>query len=234
MALAKVKSLQDFQGKEIMEALPSQPVIILGFEKVPAVGEKFRSYKTAEEAMIEIKKEEPKREIGPTVLDLSGDKKVLNIILKGDVYGSLEAMEAMLKNLPQDKAILRILKSEVGDISESDAKLAEMSKAIIIGFRVKISPTVVKFMRNDVDKKLRIRTFDIIYELIQDVRAGLEKTLEAETVRTDVGKLRTLLVFWGEKNRQIVGGKITEGEFKKGLKLEVFRDDKKVGSGQNN
>lgn len=232
LALAKVKSLQDFQGKEILEALPSQPVIILGFEKVPAVGEKFRSYKTAEEAMIEIKKEEPKREIGPTVLDLSGDKKVLNIILKGDVYGSLEAVEAMLKNLPQDKAVLRILKSEVGDISESDAKLAEMSKAIIIGFRVKISPTVVKFMRNDVDKKLRIRTFDIIYELIQDVRAVLEKTLEAETVRTDVGKLRTLLVFWGEKNRQIVGGKITEGEFKKGLKLEVFRDDKKVGSGR--
>ena len=232
LALAKVKSIQDFQGNEIAEAFPSQPVIILGFEKVPAVGEKFRSYKTAEEAMIEIKKEEPKREIGPTVLDLSGDKKVLNIILKGDVYGSLEAVEAMLKNLPQDKAVLRILKSEVGDISESDAKLAEMSKAIIIGFRVKISPTVVKFMRNDVDKKLRIRTFDIIYELIQDVRAVLEKTLEAETVRTDVGKLRTLLVFWGEKNRQIVGGKITEGEFKKGLKLEVFRDDKKVGSGR--
>jgi translation initiation factor IF-2 len=232
LAMAKVKSIKDFQGKELAEGLPSQPVIILGFEKVPAVGEKFRSYKTAEEAMIEIKKEVPKREIGPTVLDLSGDKKVLNIILKGDVFGSLEAIEAMLKNLPQDRVVLRILKSEVGDISESDAKLAEMSKAAIIGFRVKISPTVVQFMRNDTDKRLRIKTFDIIYELIQDVRSSLEKTLEPETVRTDVGKLRTLLVFWGEKNRQIVGGKITEGEFKKGLKLEVFRDDKKVGSGR--
>ncbi len=232
LALAKIKHLEDFKGIPIKEAYPSQPVIILGFEKVPAVGEKFKSYKTAEEAMAKIKKEEPKREIGSTVLESDPDKKVLNIILKGDVFGSLEAIEAMLKNLPQDKVILRILKSEVGDINETDAKLAEMSKAIIIGFRVKISPSVMKFMRNDLDKKLRIKTFEIIYELIQDVRNSLEKTLEPETVRTDVGKLRTLLVFWGEKNRQIVGGKITEGELKKGLKLEVFREDKKIGSGR--
>src|SRR3989339_78727 len=232
LALAKVKSIKDFQDKEIKEAFPSQPVIILGFEKVPAVGEKFKSYKTEKEALCEIKKEEPKREIGNTVLDLSGGQKVLNIILKGDVFGSLEAIEGMLKNLPQDKVVLRILKSEVGEINETDAKLAEMSNAGIIGFRVKISPSVLKFMRNDLAQKLRIRTFEIIYELIQDVRQGLERSLEAEIVRNDIGKLRTLLVFWGEKNRQIVGGKITEGEFKKGLKLEVFRDDKKVGSGR--
>ena len=239
LALAKVKSIQDFKGKEIHEARPSQPAIILGFEKVPAVGEKFKSYKTTEEAMQKLKKEEPKREVGSTVLNLDPAKKVLNIILKGDVFGSLEAIEGMLKNLPQDKVILRILKSEVGDISESDAKLAEMSKATIIGFRVKIGPAVMKFMKNDLENlpagrqgKLRIKTFDIIYELVQDVRRGLEKSLEAEIVREDIGKLKTLLVFWGEKNRQIVGGKITEGEMRKGIKLEVFRDDKKIGSGR--
>ncbi|MCX6724105.1 MAG: translation initiation factor IF-2 [Candidatus Staskawiczbacteria bacterium] len=232
LAMAKVKHLEDFQGKVIEEAYPSQPVIILGFEKVPAVGEKFKSYKTAEEAMAKIKTEQPKREIASAVLDTDPNKKVLNMILKGDVFGSLEAIDGMLKNLPQDKAILRILKSEVGEINETDAKLAEMSKAIIIGFRVKISPLVAQFMKNDLDRRLRIKTFDIIYELIQDVRRSLEKTLEAETVRTDVGKLKTLLVFWGEKNRQIVGGKITEGELKKGLKLEVFREDRKVGAGR--
>jgi len=232
LALAKVKSLEDFQDNSIKEAYPSQPVIILGFDKVPAVGEKFKSYKTVEEAQVKLKKEEPKREIGSTVLEVDPNKKVLNIILKGDVFGSLEAIEAMLKNLPQDKVILRILKSEVGDISESDAKLAEMSKAQIIGFRVKITPAVMKFMKNDLEKKLRIKTFDVIYELIQNVRQSLEKTLEPEVVRNDVGKLRTLVVFWGEKNRQIVGGKITEGELKRGLKLEVFRDDQKIGTGK--
>jgi len=233
LALAKsVKAVKNFQGKDIFEALPSQPVIILGFDKVPAVGEKFKSYKTVEEAQAQMKIEEPKREIGSTVLDLAPDKKVLNIILKGDVFGSLEAIEGMLKNLPQDKVVLRILKSEVGDINENDAKLAEMSKAEIIGFRVRITPAVVKFMKNDLDKKLRIKTFDIIYELIQNVRLGLEKTLEPEIVRQDIGKLRTILVFWAEKNRQIIGGKITEGELKKGLKLEVMRDEKKIGTGK--
>jgi len=232
IALAKVKHLEDFKGMPIKEAHPSQPVVILGFDKVPAVGEKFKKYETVEQAMEEIKKEIPKREIGGTILESDPNKKVLNIILKGDVFGSLEAIEAMLKNLPQDKVALRILKSEVGDIVESDAKLAEMSKAVIIGFRVKISPTVMQFIKNDLEKKLRIKTFDIIYELIQDVRTGLEKTLEPEVVRKEIGKLKTILVFWGEKNRQIVGGKITEGELKKGLKLEVLRDDKKVGSGR--
>ena len=233
LALAKsVKSIQNFQGKEIFEALPSQPVIILGFEKVPAVGEKFKSYKTVEDAQTQIKMEEQKREIGSTVLDLDPNKKVLNIILKGDVFGSLEAVEAMLKSLPQDKVILRILKSEVGNVNETDAKLAEMSKAEIIGFRVKIAAPVMKFMKADLDKKLRIKTFDVIYELIQNVRQGLEKTLEPEIVRKDIGKLKTLLVFWAEKNRQIVGGKITEGELKKGLKLDVMRDNAKIGAGR--
>jgi len=232
LALAKVRSLRDFMGKEIEEALPSQPVIILGFEKVPAVGEKFKNYTTEKEALQEIKKEEPKREVGATVIDTSDGKKVVNIILKGDVFGSLEAIEGMLKNLPQDKAVLRILKSEVGDINETDAKLAEMSKAEIIGFRVKISPSVVRFMQNDLEKKLRVKTFEIIYEMIQDIRRGLEKSLDAEIVRENIGKLRVIINFFGEKNRQIVGGKITEGELKKGLKLEVMRDDKKIGSGR--
>jgi len=234
LALAKsVKSIKDFKGKEIVEGLPSQPVIILGFDKVPAVGERFKTYKTVEEAEKQIKMEEQKREIGSTVLDLDGDKKVLNIILKGDVFGSLEAIEAMLKALPQEKAVLRILKSEVGDINENDAKLAEMSKAQIVGFRVNIASAVMKFMKNDLENnRLRIKTFHIIYELIQEVRNSLEKTLEPEIVRQDVGKLRTLLVFWAEKNRQIVGGKITDGEFKKGLKLEVIRSAAKVGTGR--
>jgi len=232
LALAKVKSLKDFKGKEVEEGLPSKPVIILGFEKVPAVGEKFKSYKTVEEAEEEIKKEKPKREVGSTVLDLDPDKKKLNIILKGDVFGSLEAIEAMLKNLPQEKTVLRILKSEVGEINETDAKLAEMSNSEIIGFRVKIAPAVMKFMKADTERKLRIKTFDVIYELIQNVRHGMEKTLEPEIIRKDAGKLKTLIVFWAEKNRQIVGGKITDGGLKKGLKLEVIRDNVKIGTGK--
>lgn len=232
LALARVKCLEDSLGKPIEEAYPSQPAIVLGFEKVPGVGEKFKSYATVEQAMAKLKKEEPKREINTTVIDTDSNKKVLNIILKGDVFGSLEAIEGVLKNLPQDQVILRILKTEVGDINETDAKLADMSKAQIIGFRVKISPTVLQLLKNDTEKKVRIKTFDIIYELIQEVRQSMEKSLDSELVYKELGRLKTLVVFWGEKNRQIVGGKIIDGEFKKGLKLNVLRDEQKVGAGK--
>lgn len=232
LALAKVKSLENFLGKSIENAYPSQPAIVLGFDKVPGVGEKFKSYATIEDAKAKVRREEPKRGLNVSVLDPEADKKISNIVLKGDCFGSLEAIEGMLKNLPQDKVNLRILKSEVGDINESDAKLAEMSKAQIIGFRVKIDPGVLKLLRADEQKKVRIKTFDIIYELIQEVRNGMERSLEAETVRKDVGKIKALIIFFGEKNRQIVGGKITEGEIKKGLKLEVFRNEEKIGAGK--
>ncbi len=232
LAMAKIKQLQDFQGKEIEKAYPGQPAVVLGFEKVPGVGEKFKNYATAEAAMTHLKLEVQKREINTTVLDIGKDQKVVNIILKGDVFGSLEAIEGMLKNLPQDQVVLRILKTEVGNINETDVKLAEMSKALIIGFRVKIMPAVMQVMRADTQRKIRIKTFDIIYELIQEIRNGMEKSLEAETVRKDIGKIKALIIFFAEKNRQIVGGKITEGEIKKGLKLDVIRGVEKVGAGR--
>ena len=232
LAMAKVRSLEDFRAKPIEQAYPSQPAIVLGFEKVPGVGERFATYASAQEAATKVKTEEKKWELGGAVIDADPSKKIVNIILKGDVFGSLEAIDGMLKNLPSDQVTLRILKAEVGDINESDAKLAEMSKAVIIGFRVKIHPGVLQLLKKDTEKKVRIKTFEVIYELIQEVRNGMEKSLDIEVARRDVGKLKTLLVFWAEKNRQIVGGKITEGEFKKGLKVDVIRGDARIGSGR--
>ena len=93
LALAKIKSLQDFSGKVIDQVYPSQPAIVLGFEKVPGVGEKFKSFATEKEALAHLKVETQKRDINTTVLDVGADQKVLNIILKGDVFGSIEAIE---------------------------------------------------------------------------------------------------------------------------------------------
>ncbi len=229
-AVAKVKSLEDFMGKQIESAHPSQPAIIFGFEKVPAVGEKFKSYKNTEEANQSIKKAVPGNDVETPAKD--PNKKVLNIILKGDFHGSLEAIEGMVKSIPQEKVSLKILKIEVGDINENDVSLAQMSNARILGFRVKINPGALALLKKDAKKKVAVKTFEVIYELIQDARNGLEKSLEQEVVRRELGKIKALIIFFGEKNRQIVGGKITEGEIKKGVKLEVFRDEKKVGAGR--
>src|SRR3989344_4016350 len=232
LAMAKVRQLENFQGKPVEEVFPGSPAIVLGFENVPSVGEKFKSFANAEQAGAKLKTEEQKRKINYSVLETDPTKKVVNLILKGDVFGSLEAIEGMLKNLPQDQASLRIFKSEEGDINESDAKLAETARAQIIGFRVKINPAVSALLRADEQKKVRIKTFSIIYELIQEARNGLEKSLDVEVARRGVGKIKALVIFFGEKNRQIVGGKITEGEIKKGLKLDVIRGAEKVGSGR--
>ena len=231
-AYAKIKSLKNFLGQEIQEAQASQPVIILGFDKVPSVGEKFKIRKSVKEAEEKIKSKEVKAKGNTRVIETDATKKIFNIVLKGDVGGSLEAIEAMLKNIPQEKVILRILKSEVGDISETDVKLAKMAKAEILGFRVKINSSASKFLKNEKEKDVRIKTFDIIYELIQETRKDIEKTLLSEVVKKQVGKLKTILVFFSEKNRQIVGGKITEGELRRGLKLEVFRSAEKIGHGK--
>ncbi len=227
-ALGKVKGLEDFRGQPQEKAWPSMPCIVIGFEKVPQVGEKFKVYPDVESAQKYIEKKEKKSEEGEVFVIEEG-KRVLNLILKSDVQGSIEAIEEVLKSLPQEKVILRTLKSEVGEIQETDVKLAKDSKGRILGFRVKINPIAKNLAERE---NIKIMTFDIIYELVQGVRELMEKRMASEKVRTDLGKLKVLIVFLTEKNRQIVGGKMTEGEIKKGTQIEVLRQNEVVGRGR--
>lgn len=226
--LGKVKILEDFQGKTIEEALPSQPVIVIGFEKVPQVGEKFEVYSNTESAQKYIAKKERKAEAGEVFLIEEG-QKVLNVVLKADVQGSIEAMNEVLKDIPQDKIILRVLKSEVGDISESDVKLAKSGNAKIIGFRVKTSEAALVLSERD---NIKILNFDIIYELVQAVRQMMEKLVEPEKVRLDLGKIKVMAIFLTEKNRQIIGGKVVDREVRKGTSIEITRQGEAVGDGK--
>ena len=238
-ALAKIKSLEDFQGKKIKEALPAQPVVILGFEKVPRVGEKFKKFEDLETAKTYVIESSRKEKEGE-VFVITPEKKVLNLILKTDCLGSLEAIKESLKNFPrasgkdsdsawQEKVVLRIIKGEVGDINESDIKLAQSSKSKIIGFRVKID-RVAKVLSSNL--KIKIRLFEVVYELFQEVRRIMEKIFEPEEIRQDLGKVKALVIFLTEKNRQIVGGKVIEGKVERGVKIEVFRDEEKIGQGK--
>lgn len=226
--LGKIKMLEDFQGRGLAQALPSQPVIVMGFEKVPQVGEKFQVYSDIASAEKYIAKKERKAETGEVFVIEEG-KKVLNLILKTDVQGSIEAIGEVLKIIPQEKVMLRILKNEVGDISENDAKLAKSGNARILGFRVKISSAAQVLAERD---NVRILNFDIIYELAQAVRQIMEKSVVSEKVKVVLGKIKALAIFLTEKNRQIVGGKVIEGEIKKGALLEIIRNEQRVGEGK--
>lgn len=222
----KTKILEDFQGKPLKIAYPSMPVVVLGFGQVPRVGEKFNFFPDLETAKKSIEK---KPEIPSEVLFFEPGKKILNLVLKTDVLGSIEAISDILKNLSQEKVHLRVLKAEVGDINESDIKLAKLAKAKILGFRVKISPAIKNLVSRE---KVKIIKFDIIYDLVENLRKEMEKILKPEVIRIDLGKVKTLVIFWTEKNRQIVGGKVIEGEVKKGTSIEVFRGNEKVGQGK--
>lgn len=230
-SFTKIKSLENFQKKAIDQAFPSDPIIIFGFNQAPKVGEEFKvfpdlaqaqdfsqSFK-ASQASIKENAAEP--------ADNSG--KTLNIVLKTDVAGSSEAIEGILSNIPQDKVSLRILRSEVGNINESDLKLIKGGIGLVIGFRVKVDQTAKKMLERE---RIRIMNFDIIYELVEEVRNLMEKSLDMENVRNDLGKLKVLVRFFKEGNRQIVGGKVIEGEIKRGSAIEVMRGEEKIGEGR--
>jgi len=225
-SFGRIKNLEDFQGNSIVEALPSQPTVVLGFELAPKVGEKIKIFDTIEEAKNNLKKEE---KTGSEVIEIQNKQKVLNLILKADVLGSIEAIENILKKLPQEKVVLRILKSELGEVTESDLKFSKQANAKILAFRVKTNPLAQKMAEKE---KIKIMQFEIIYDLVEGIRNLMERIMEPEIVRINLGKIKTLVVFMSDKNRQIVGGKVIEGEVKKGTMIEILREEEVVGKGR--
>jgi len=227
-AFGKIKNLENFQGLPLSEASPGDPIIVVGFEDCPRVGEKFRVFSILEEAknyLIQSRTKTPKE----SPIGFPTEQRVLNLILKADFLGSTEAIEEVLKKIPQEKIILRVLKSEVGEINESDIKTAKSSKALILGFRVKINP----FAKNLAEReKIKIMQFQVIYDLVEEVRKLCQRFLKAEVERIDIGRVKALVIFLIEKNRQIIGGKVIEGEVKKGALIEVFRGEELIDKGR--
>ncbi|MFH0906665.1 MAG: translation initiation factor IF-2 [bacterium] len=228
-ALGRIKIMEDFLSKPIKQASASTPVIITGFNTAPQVGEKFSVFENLEQAQDRINKKKEKRKDEKEVLFIESDKKVLNIILKADVHGSLEALKESLKSIPDDEVLLRILKSEVGDITQSDIKLAESTKAKIVGFRVKSNSTMQQLAQQ---KRVVVVLFDIIYELIQGVREFLSKLLAPEISKNVLGQIKILALFKKKEGKQVVGGKVIKGEIKKNTLIDVIRQNTNIGSGK--
>ncbi|HOX30255.1 MAG TPA: translation initiation factor IF-2 [Candidatus Paceibacterota bacterium] len=229
-AFGKIKSLENFRASKIEKALPSQPVVITGFESVPKIGEAFEVMPNIETARQFTQSPSGKSLKEKTACaPVKEGQKVLNLILKADFLGSSEVLEETLAQLPQTETAMRVVDSGVGEINLTDVKMAKSCNAVIIGFRVKTHPTAQVMAERE---KIRVMNFDVIYELVEWLQKFMDKMKEPQIVRKDIGKLKVLLSFWAEKNRQIVGGKITEGEVKKGVKIEVVRNNAVVSHGR--
>jgi translation initiation factor IF-2 len=225
-ALGKIKNLGDFLGKDIKSANPADPIVIVGFEKAPTVGEKFCVYEDYDAAKDNLKERVIRKDKSQAE---EPNKEYLRIILKADTIGSLEALEDVISNLPQETVGISIVRSEIGNVNESDIKLAKMSEAMVIAFRVKTDKIAEASAQKE---KIKIYDTELIYTLSQEVRALMEKKLKKEKERTELGRMEITVLFRTEKNRQIFGGLVISGEVEKGSQIEIYRDTVKMGGGK--
>ena len=229
----KVKAMLDERGRSMEKAGPSIPVTILGLDGAPTAGDKFRVFADEKEAKtIANKREQLQREqsirtkkhltldeIGRRIA--LGDFKELNIILKGDVDGSVEALSDQLQRLSTEEIQVNILHKGVGQITESDILLAAASDAIVIGFNVRASVNA----KDIADKEeVEIRTYSIIYKAIDEVKEAMEGLLSPEIQEQVVGNVEIREVFRISKVGSIAGCMVLTGKVTRNSKIRLLRD----------
>lgn len=233
---AKVRVLESTDGKKIQQATPSTPVIVSGFKSSPAFGDKFHVVKNEKIARQEADQNDRNSRDNVSNAGINSSELIrlinrknqvqeLNIIVRADVQGSLTSVIDSLKTLDTDEVSVRIVSSGVGSISENDVQLASTSGAIIYGFNVDLPPNVKRSASHD---SVEIRLYDVIYELIDDVREGLSALLSPEIIETETGRLIVRAVFKTTKNGGICGGEVTKGKLVVPAFAKVIRDDNQI------
>ncbi len=229
----RVRAMMDDKGNRIQVAPPSTPVLVVGFQDVPHGGDKF--IVTTEEwyakALSKYRQDKEKeRDIGKssrtTLEDLyakmgESDKTVLNLILKGDVRGTIDAITEALGKLSTNSIQIQIIHSGVGAITETDVNLAVASGAIIVGFNTK---PVGKAQSLAEHENVEIRTYSIIYDLIDDVKKAMEGMLEPKIIEVPIGKAEVRKVFTFSKIGSIAGSAVIEGKVLRNATVKVLRD----------
>jgi translation initiation factor IF-2 len=237
----KVKAMFDERGKNMQQAGPSSPVSILGLDGAPQAGDKFHIFEDEKEAKqiatkrSQLQREQSVRTQRHVTLDeigrriALGDFKELNIILKGDVDGSVEALTDSFQKLSTDEIQVNIIHKGVGAITESDVLLATASDAIIIGFNVRPSGNARSIAENE---EIDIRTYSIIYDAINDLRDAMEGMLSAEIKEEVTGNVEIREVYKISKVGNIAGCMVTSGKIYRNSKIRIIREDVVIHSGE--
>ncbi len=240
----RIRAMIDDRGKRIEEAGPSMPVEILGLSGLPDAGDTLAVVKdeaTAKQiALIRERKRAEKERAKTAKISLSelydkinrGEVKELNVIIKADVHGSIEAVKEALSKLSTDKVAIKVIHSAVGGVNEGDIMLASASNAIIIGFNVRADSKASQLAETE---KVDIRIYNIIYDLIDDVKKAMEGLLEPVVREEVLGKAEIREVFRIPRVGNIAGCYVTEGRMLRGARVRLIRDniviyDGKIGS----
>jgi len=237
----RIKAMYDDRAKPLKEVLPAYPAEILGLNGVPNPGEQLLvvpDEKSAREITNKRREEETRKKLIPvTHLKLEDlykkvkeeNLKQLKIILKADVGGTLEAVEGALKKIPTKEVELAIVHKGVGAVNFSDILLAEVTDAIVVGFKVSIDARVRELARK---KGIETRSYQIVYELIDDVRGAVEGLLTPQIKRTFLGRARIKTVFKLSRAGIIAGSMVEKGKIKRGAVCNLFRDNEVIFEGK--
>mgnify|MGYP005748218473 CR=1 FL=1 len=237
----RVKAMFDHKGKKVKEAGPSTPVLMLGLSGAPQAGDTIKVYDTEREAREiansreQIQREQSLRTKKHITLDEIGRRlaigsfKELNIIIKGDVDGSVEALSDSLLKLSKDEVKVNIIHKGVGQISESDVLLASASDAIIIGFQVRPSSNAKKLAEQE---EIEIRHYSIIYDAINQIKDAIEGMLEPEFEEVITGNIQVREVFKISKVGTVAGSYVTDGFITRKNKIRIIRDGIVIHEGE--
>ncbi len=237
----KVRAMVDYLGRSVKEARPGTAVEVLGLEGVPNAGDRFDSTETDTDArkIAEFRNEANRSAAagGATKMSLdslfakmkSGEMKELNIILKADVFGSTEAVRDSLVKLSNQKVTVKVISSGTGGITESDVMLASASNAIIIGFNVRPETKARQIAEAE---HVDIKTYSIIYQLIDDVKLAMTGLLDKKKVERFLGRAEVRQTFSVPKVGTIAGSSVIDGKFLRGANVRLLRDSRIIFEGK--
>lgn len=224
---APVRLIEDFKGDPLKEASFSSPIRITGWNNTPIVGREFKSFASKDEAIKY--SEETVSKSANTNMAVPTGCACLSLVVKADTAGSLEAVEHELNKLGNEKIVVRIVSKGIGSISETDIKTANIKKSLVIGFNVEAPKATEMLALRDHTK---VKTFKIIYELIDFVKARLKADTPISKVETIIGSAKIIRTFSKNKDKQVIGGKVEEGEIKSGSSVKIFRREALLGEGK--
>ena len=230
-AYGKVRTLRNDKGEEITHALPSQPVEITGLNKTPKAGDKFMAFETEKQARsIGLAREEEERltqnkansmSLEDIFAKIQDGVKEVNVIIKADVNGSAEAVKGSLEKIEVDGVRVKVIRSSVGAITESDIVLAGASNAIIIGFNIRPNNAIKDTAK---ENGVEIRLYDIIYKAVEEMEAAMKGMLDPEYEEVVLGSAEVRQLFKFSKVGTIAGSYVLDGVIKNNGKVRIIRD----------
>ncbi|MFH2113832.1 MAG: translation initiation factor IF-2 [Spirochaetota bacterium] len=237
----KVRALFDDKGKKLLEATPSTPVEVIGFEGIPDAGDPFevvpdeKVARSFSDKRQELKRSEEAKTVKKVTLDNlydtihDGAVQELKVVIKGDVHGSVEALKSSLERLSTKEVRLLVIRSAAGAINESDVDLASASDAIIIGFNVRPIPKA-KILADQ--EKVEIRKYNVIYKAVEEIQHAMEGMLAPEIKEQDIAQAEVREVFKVPKIGAVAGCYVQEGTVKRNAGVRVIRDGVELHSGK--